>query len=105
MDEVQELNQDLKRPEAMEDFELEERQIAKELREIMEQMQKEGGEQKKQEGERQDGQKDSDQNQARRWPTGGEQDQQDQPRDSKVQQKQSLPRAQPTKTERMQLKK
>ena len=38
MDEVQKLNQDLKRPEAMEDFELEERQIAKELREIMEQM-------------------------------------------------------------------
>ncbi|MEQ8907108.1 DUF4175 family protein [Ekhidna sp.] len=38
MDEVQKLNQELKRPEAMEDFELEERQIAKELREIMEQM-------------------------------------------------------------------
>ena len=41
MDEVQKLNQELKRPEAMEDFELEERQIAKELREIMEQMQEE----------------------------------------------------------------
>lgn len=38
MDEVQKLNQELKRPEAMEDFELEERQIAKELREILEQM-------------------------------------------------------------------
>ncbi|MEQ9466881.1 MAG: DUF4175 family protein [Ekhidna sp.] len=39
MDEIQEMNQDLKRPEAMDDFELEERQIAKELREISEQMQ------------------------------------------------------------------
>ena len=38
MDEVMEMNQDLKRPEAMEDFEYEERQIAKELREIQEEM-------------------------------------------------------------------
>lgn len=41
MDEVQKLNQELKRPEAMEDFELEQRQIAKELKEIMEQMEQE----------------------------------------------------------------
>lgn len=41
MDDVQQMNQDLKRPEAMEDFELEERQIAKELREISEQMKEE----------------------------------------------------------------
>lgn len=38
MDQVQEMNQDLAKPEAMEDFEYEERQIAKELREIMEDM-------------------------------------------------------------------
>ena len=38
MDEVQKLNQELKRPEAMQDFELEERQIAKELRELLEEM-------------------------------------------------------------------
>lgn len=40
MDEVMEMNQDLKRPEAMDDFEYEERQIAKELREIMEEMER-----------------------------------------------------------------
>ena len=31
MDEVEQLNQELKRPEALQDFALEERQIAKEL--------------------------------------------------------------------------
>lgn len=41
MDEVEKLNQELKRPEAIQDFELEERQIARELREIQEQLQKE----------------------------------------------------------------
>ena len=69
MDEVQELNQDLKRPEAMEDFELEERQIAKELREIMEQMQEEAnsgessGEKKSDDQENGD-QESSDENQS-----------------------------------------
>lgn len=74
MDEVQELNQELKRPEAMEDFELEERQIAKELREIMEQMkqenqeQSEGGgqseqnEQGEEEGEKQENKQQQQQN-------------------------------------------
>ncbi|SNS46418.1 hypothetical protein SAMN05421640_0256 [Ekhidna lutea] len=58
MDQVQKMNQELKRPEALEDFELEERQIAKELREIMEQLEKESGDQnegeKNQEGEEND---------------------------------------------------
>lgn len=68
MDEIQEMNQELKRPEAMEDFELEERQIAKELREIMEQMKEEqkekenGGESSDQQGEEnQDQQEPGDQ--------------------------------------------
>ncbi|WP_421763781.1 DUF4175 family protein [Ekhidna sp.] len=60
MDEVQELNQDLKKPEAMEDFELEERQIAKALREIMEQMEKESQEQDQQ-GEQSEGNEPEDQ--------------------------------------------
>lgn len=38
MNKVLDMNQDLKRPEALEDFEYEERQIAKELREIMEEL-------------------------------------------------------------------
>ncbi len=38
MDEVLDMNQELKRPEALEDFEYEERQIARELREIEEMM-------------------------------------------------------------------
>ncbi|MEM0940842.1 MAG: hypothetical protein AAF600_02780 [Bacteroidota bacterium] len=38
MDEIKEMNQELKRPEALEDFEYEERQIAKELREIQKQI-------------------------------------------------------------------
>lgn len=55
MDNIQKLNQELKRPEAMEDFELEERQIAKELREIMEQMEKESKKSQEQEnGEKSD---------------------------------------------------
>lgn len=49
MDKIQELNQDLKSPEPLEDFELEERQIAKELREIQEELEKEN-----QEGEKSD---------------------------------------------------
>ncbi len=40
MDEIEQLNQELKRPESLEDFDLEERQIAKELREIMEEMER-----------------------------------------------------------------
>ncbi|WP_424962669.1 hypothetical protein [Ekhidna sp.] len=55
MDEVQEMNQELKRPEAMEDFELEERQIAKELREIEEQMNEESEQSEKQNNERENG--------------------------------------------------
>jgi hypothetical protein len=41
MDKIQNLNQELKRPEPMEDFEFEERQIAKELREIQEELENE----------------------------------------------------------------
>ncbi|WP_425389675.1 DUF4175 family protein [Ekhidna sp.] len=52
MDDVQEMNQELKRPEALEDFELEERQIAKELREILEEMEQE--EQQRSEGSKSD---------------------------------------------------
>ncbi|WP_420317218.1 hypothetical protein [Ekhidna sp.] len=71
MDEVQEMNQELKRPEALEDFELEERQIAKELREIMEQMKKEN------EADSEDGSKNQgEQNQENR-EQGEEQDGQD----------------------------
>lgn len=44
MDEVKQLNQELKRPEALEDFDFEERQIAKKLREILEEMNQEGQE-------------------------------------------------------------
>lgn len=51
MDKIQELNQELNRPEPMEDFELEERQIAKELREIQEQLDKESQESEKGEGD------------------------------------------------------
>lgn len=65
MDEVQKLNQDLKRPEAMEDFELEERQIAKELREIMEQMQKEANDSKENSNSSESSQQESgDENQS-----------------------------------------
>ncbi|MEO1253596.1 MAG: hypothetical protein AAFY41_01740, partial [Bacteroidota bacterium] len=53
MNEVEQMNQELKKPEALQDFDLEERQIAKELREIKEQMEQQ---------ESQDGQKNSDQN-------------------------------------------
>ncbi len=55
MDEIQKLNQELNRPEAMEDFELEERQIAKELREIIEEMEKESQENAGKEGEENSG--------------------------------------------------
>jgi hypothetical protein len=66
MDEIQKLNQELKRPEAMEDFELEERQIAKELREIMEQMESEeneGQEERGEAGEGSDGENENQNNQ------------------------------------------
>ncbi|WP_420576614.1 DUF4175 family protein [Ekhidna sp.] len=67
MDKIQEMNQELKRPEAMEDFELEERQIAKELREIKEEMEKQSEDQSSQEnnedrsGENSDQQESEDQ--------------------------------------------
>ena len=79
MDEIQELNQDLKRPQAMEDFELEERQIAKELREIIEQMQKEANSDKKENSE------DSDKQQEQQQPN---QDSQSQKPPQSTQQKQ-----------------
>ncbi|WP_436514450.1 DUF4175 family protein [Ekhidna sp. To15] len=82
MDEIQKLNQELNRPEAMEDFELEERQIAKELRDILEQMEKERQEMDNQEGsqnsekgegeqEKQDGQGEQQQNQNSQKPQKG----------------------------------
>lgn len=55
MDEIQEMNQELKRPEAMEDYELEERQIAKELREIEEEMNEESEQAEKQSNEGENG--------------------------------------------------
>ncbi len=61
MDEVEQLNQELKRPEPLQDFELEERQIARELREIEELMddlkeQQEG----ESEGQQEQGNQDSE---------------------------------------------
>lgn len=41
MDEVEQLNQELKKPEALQDFELEERQIARELRQIQDLLEQE----------------------------------------------------------------
>ena len=70
MDEVMEMNQDLKRPEALEDFEYEERQIAKELREIQEMMDQmkesekgseEGNENQEQSGEQNPGDENQEQ--------------------------------------------
>ncbi|GAB4238789.1 MAG: hypothetical protein Tsb0034_14590 [Ekhidna sp.] len=60
MDQVMELNQELKRPEALDDFEYEERQISKELREIMEEMEEmqngeQGSESSEENGENEQG--------------------------------------------------
>ncbi len=61
MDEVEKLNQELKRPEALEDFDLEERQIAKELQEILEEMEREGKEEEGSEKQKDSDQKSSEQ--------------------------------------------
>ncbi|NQZ74972.1 MAG: hypothetical protein HRT61_02520 [Ekhidna sp.] len=95
MDQVQELNQELKRPEAMEDFELEERQIAKELREIQEELEKEenadGSESSKDGGQtseedKSDQDQQSEQNESNQ--SGGNQNKQESSEKTKSQQKQ-----------------
>lgn len=88
MDEIQEMNQDLKRPEAMEDFELEERQIAKELREIEKEMSEESekSENQNSEGEKGESSDPGDDQQ----PKSGEPQQKNQKQNSSksIQQKQ-----------------
>ena len=65
MDEIEKLNQELKRPEALEDFDLEERQIAKELREILEEMEEQNdSEEKSDSGEQKESQEGGEQSES-----------------------------------------
>lgn len=74
MDEVEQLNQELKKPEALQDFELEERMIARELREIQEQLEKEeSSSESPEDGDQQ--QKDSDSQEQGENQEGSEQEQ------------------------------
>ena len=75
MDEVEQLNQKLERPEALQDFELEERQIAKELREIEEQIKE--TQQSDSTGQNQDQQSESqsEQGSEQNEPSGDQQNQ------------------------------
>lgn len=87
MDDIQDMNQELKRPEAMEDFELEERQIAKELREIEEEMNKESGQ--SEEGPKNDSdQKEPSEQSGEQQLGNDEQKQQKQNSSNSIQQKQ-----------------
>ena len=69
MDEVMEMNQELKRPEALDDFEYEERQIAKELKEI-EEMMKEAAEQQNNEGQNDENEENNGEEQSQQKQNG-----------------------------------
>jgi len=77
MDEVEQLNQELERPEALQDFELEERQIAKELREIEEQLEEQN--QQSDSTSQQQAEQESKQNESSSEQSKEEEDQQQDP--------------------------